>query len=426
MDTPAVYPATSSPVPIPPERAQSTATRENGWWSTSSWVTLIAGLLSSFTVSLVGEMPIGEAVLIAVAGWAGLCVVFNRAWPGPLIQRRFFWSLLAAQAVALAAYIASDLYRHSSSHDMARGWGRMIFLAIDVVAVAYLFGCARRNLVLLVLGQNLGDLANALIAGPLFGDMWKFGVGAPVTLLVFLVAPSLGPAAASLAAIGIGITHFTLDYRSYAGLCLLAGILTLLQVFSARVRLWLAPLVVVAAAAAVLWGYSQIQLGGRATRSDIERTAMVTAAIEAVETSPLVGHGSWFSNSDVYENFMIIRHEAAKEQHVGGFAHPNQTPDAMALHSQILVALAEGGLFGGAFFFVFGGGLIWAFRYTLFIQPWHRFAPLHLLLLLSALWSLLFSPFSGAQRVSIAMACGLILLLQTDAVAQTHANHVAE
>ena len=30
------------------------------------------------------------------------------------------------------------------------------------------------------------------------------------------------------------------------------------------------------------------------------------AAVEAIESSPVVGHGSWFSNSDVYDNFMRI------------------------------------------------------------------------------------------------------------------------
>jgi len=105
-----------------------------------------------------------------------------------------------------------------------------------------------------------------------------------------------------------------------------------------------------ATVAGVAWIYGETETATRATRSDIERTAMVTAALEAFESSPLIGHGSWFSNSDVYENFMVLRHEAALREHVGGFASPNQTPDAMALHSQLLVALAEGGLFGGAFF----------------------------------------------------------------------------
>ena len=385
------------------------------WWSMATCVSLLAGFFTPFTVSVVGEMPLGELVLIAAAGWAGLCVILNRTWPGPLLARPFLWSLLAAQAVALIAYVASDLYRHSSPHDMARGWGRMVFLAIDVIAVAYLFGCARRNLVALVLGMNLGSVASALLTGPMFGDMWKFGVGAPITFLLFVLAPLAGPLIAFLASIGIGVAHFVLDYRSYGALCFAAGMISLLQLATPRFRLWAAPLIVGATIAGIAWVYAETQTAGRATRSDIERTAMVTAALEAVESSPLIGHGSWFSNSDVYENFMVIRHEAAIQQHVGGFAAPNQTPDSMALHSQLLVALAEGGLFGGAFFFVFGAGLLGALGRSLFVQPWRRLALLETLLLLSALWHLLFSPFSGAHRVAIAMACGLILLLQAEA-----------
>src|SRR6185295_3107638 len=201
---------------------------------------------------------------------------------------------------------------------------------------------------------------------------------------------------------------------SYGVLCVLAGIFTLLQSATPRFRLWLAPFFVAAAIAGIASVYEQTQRGDRTTRSDIERTAMVTAAVQAIEESPLIGHGSWFSNSDVYENFMLLRHEAAKRQRVGGFAHPHQRPDTMALHSQILVALAEGGLFGGTFFLLFGAGLCWALGYTIFVQPWHRLALLQTLLLLSALWSLLFSPFSGAHRVAIAMACGLILLLRVE------------
>jgi len=51
------------------------------------------------------------------------------------------------------------------------------------------------------------------------------------------------------------------------------------------------------------------------------------------------------------------------------------------------------------------------------VQTWHRRALLEILVLLSALWNLLFSPFSGAHRVAIALACGLILLRQAEAEA---------
>ncbi|HWA08595.1 MAG TPA: O-antigen ligase family protein [Opitutaceae bacterium] len=379
--------------------------------STSAWVSFLAGALTAYTISVVGEMPVGEILLVAAAAWAVLCVVFNRAWPGPLLRRPGCRHLLAAQAVALVAYVVSDLYRHSAPRDMARGWARMVFLAIDVVAVAYLFGRSPRNFVIFLLGQCAGDFAHAIMPGPMFGDLWKFGVGAPLTCLVFLLAGRGGPKVAALAAFAIGAVHFRLDYRSYGGVCVLAGMLALLQACHPRFRVWLAPLALSVVAAALIVVYDRGREADRATRSEIERSAMVTAALEAVGESPLIGHGSWFSNSNVYENFMLIRHVAAKEARVGGFADPRRETDTMALHSQLLVALAEGGLFGGAFFLLFGAGLVRTLARLVFVQPWHALAPVATLVLLSALWNLLFSPFSGAHRVYIAVACGLILLL---------------
>jgi hypothetical protein len=385
------------------------------WLSPSAWTSFLAGFLTFFTISFVGKMPVGELVLMATAGWAVLCMVFNHTWPGRLLQSRFLWSLLIAQLIALGGYIFSDLYRHSFPLDMARGWSRMVFLAIDLVAIAYLFGCARRNFLIFVLGQCLGAVASALILGPLFGDMWKFGVGYPLTFLIFFIAPLAGPFATMLAAGAIGTVHFMLDYRSLGGLCLLIGMLTFLQIAPRRFRLWLAPLLMIAAVGAVFWVYGQTQGDNtRATRSDVERAAMITAALEAFEQSPLIGHGSWFSNTDVYDNFMVIRHAAAKQAHVGGFTDPNKEPGAIAVHSQILVALAEGGLFGGAFFFVYGAGLFQALYSMVFVHRWHRLTPFCTLILLSALWDLFCSPFSGPQSVSIAMVSGLIILVQMD------------
>jgi hypothetical protein len=215
-----------------------------------------------------------------------------------------------------------------------------------------------------------------------------------------------------LAALGMSYLHFRLDYRSFGGVCAVAGVLLFLKLLPPRSRLWLTPLILAVAALGIYSVYQRTQDGReRATRSDIERAAMVTAASEAVAESPFIGHGSWFSNSDVYENFMIIRHVAAKQARVGGFADPNRETDTMALHSQLLVALAEGGLFGGAFFLLFGGALLEALGRIAFVSPWHRLTPLAVLILLSAFWNLLFSPFSGAHRVYIAVACGLLLLL---------------
>jgi hypothetical protein len=403
-------------------------TEQGRWWSVSGLLSFLASASTAFTVSLVGEMPVGEFVLIAAAAWALLCLVVNHAPPGRLFQSRYFWALVVAQVVALVAYVASDFYRHSAPRDMARGWGRMVFLAVDVVAVTYLFSCSRRNFVWFLIGHAVGALASTALNGAMFGDFWKFGIATPITYGVFLLAPLGGAVVTAVSVAGLGLLHLDLDYRSMGGICLVAAVLVLLLRLPSRFRWWIAPLGLALAIAGIFHVYEQNQHGSRATRSDIERMAMVTAAKEAFQQSPFIGHGSWFSNSDVYDNFMLIRHEAAKQARVGGFAGANKEPGDEALHSQILVALAEGGLFGGAFFFVYGAGLFWALAYTVLVRPWRRMAPAQLLTLLLALWNLFFSPFSGAHRVYIALAVGLVLMLKVeaaDAAAETEPSEVA-
>ena len=385
------------------------------WSSPSAWISFLTGGLAAFTVKVGGDLPLGEILLLAVVAWVGLCVVVHQAVPGPLLRARLFLALLAAAGIALAGYIVSDLYRQSHPRDMARGWSRLIFLAIDLVGVAYLFGRSRRNFVTFVLGECAGSLASTALFGPLFGDYWKFGIGAPLTFLLFLLAPQAGPVAAGGTAAALGALHLVLGYRSLGGICLLAAALGLLQMTTRRSRPWLAPLGILAVAGAIGWIYAHARddHGERATRSDIERSAMMTAAADAFAQSPLIGQGSWFSNTDVYKHFLLLRQAAALRAHIGGFAEPDEDAGTTAVHSQILVSLAEGGLFGGAFFFAFGVALVRALYRIVFVDRWHRLTPLVTLLLLSTLWNLLFSPFSGAQRIYIAVAGGLMLLQAT-------------
>jgi len=372
-----------------------------------------AGILTAFTISIGGEMPLGEVVLTAIFIWIGFCALVTGSLPPELPRTRLFRILLVCQAVAFLAYIFSDLYRHSSVHDMGRGWARMVFLAIDVVSIAYLFGCTRLNLLVFLAGQLLGDALHAVALGALYGDLWKFGFGIPITYLVLFLAALIGRPALILAAFGMSAVHFALDFRSFGGICLLAGTATLLTLFPRRARAWLiGPALVIVAVGIGSYLYVHRTSQRRTSRSDLSRTSMLIAAYQGFRSSPLIGQGSWFSNSPVFGNFMAIRAEAAKEQHIGGFPEANEDPGTVAIHSQILVALAEGGIFGAAFFLAFGAALAVAIYRLIFLMEGNRFTGLYLLILLSSLFNWFLSPFSGAHRVYIAVACGLILYLQ--------------
>lgn len=413
-----MQPGPSSAISWPARETGFAAPAAAGWSGLSALGATTAGFLTAFTVSLVGEMPLGELVLLATAAWAALCAVVHHGLPGPLFRCRYLGVLLGCQLVALLAYAVADFYWSSSPRDMARGWGRLVFLTIDILAVTYLLGRSPRNFLWFLAGQLAGDLARFAFIGALFDDAWKFGYGIPLTYASVFLASCAGPIAVLMVAGGLGVLHFAMDFRSVGGICMLLAGAAALQALPRRLRLWALPCGAVATLAVATVLFNEVRqddaVQHRSSRSDVDRSAMIQAAAEAFLASPLIGHGSWFSRSDVYDNFTQIRTDLAKEAGVGGFVGPNEEPEDVALHSQILVALAEGGIFGGAFFFAYGAGLVWALWDQVMVRDWRRDRAVRVLLLLFAAWHLVMSPFSGAHRVYIAMAVGLIVLVHAE------------
>ncbi len=401
----------------PPEPVSALASRLAPLLRPSILLSLVAGLLTPFTVSLGGEMPVGELVLFAAAGWAFLIVALSHSWPGTLARDPVFLGLLVCQALALVAYVVSDVCRGSDPHDFIRGWARMVFLAIDLAAVAYLVGCSALNFVVLFVGIQLGEVLKVLHQGALFGDYWKFGYALPVTVGVLLVAGRVGLLASAAAAASLGVLHFLLDFRSLGMLCLVVSALLCVQAFPRAARAWIAPAGLACALllVGVIYAHTRSDREGqRATRSDVERSSMVLAALEAFRDSPLLGHGSWFSRTDVMDNFMVIREERARLAGVGGFAGSNDEEEGVTLHSQLLVTLAEGGLFGASFFIPYAIGLVWALREQVIVRAWEPLSALRHFVLTLGLFNVFLSPFSGAHRVGIALAAVLVVLVHRE------------
>jgi hypothetical protein len=371
---------------------------------------VLIGLTNAFTIRLVGLMPVSEIFLLAFAAYASLCLLLNRRLPAPLLANRFFGFLLVCQAIAFAGYLIADFYRDSAPGDAFRGWARMVFLAVDISSIGLLFGKSPRVFTAYLAGVVL-SASSVLFSVPLFGDYWKFGYGYPLTILVLILAPSMGGPATILAALGIGVAHYFMDYRSMALVCWLVAALALLNQFSARWRRGI--LIAGALSLAVIVPVIMTKMGGshssRHGRSNAERSAMIQAAAEAIVASPFFGHGSWFSRTNVMDEFVEIRTENARLAGVGGFDETKG--DNMAIHSQILVSMAEGGILGGAFFIAYGCTLLWALYVCTVVREWDYFSAGYLVILVSSSFALCFSPFSGSARVEIAATTGVVLLL---------------
>ncbi len=376
----------------------------------------LIGLLTQTSVNVIGNMPLAEFVVLAIMAVLVARGAIERRLPTEFFRMPLFWIFIVAQIIAFAAYVATDLYRGSSANDMIRGWSRMIFLGVDVIAITWLFGVQASCFVWSQVGLALGGVLAMVLDGAQFDAYWKFGFGGPVTIAVFLISPRFGRI------IGIGLIaalatlHLALDFRSMGGVCLLAAMLLCVQAIPRQMRALILVPAILGGTALTFWLNSRQQGDddGRGSRSNVERTAMLVAASEAVFESPFIGQGSWFSNSPVMENFQLLRSEGARLAGVHGYAVETEETN-IAIHSQLLVSIAEGGIFGGTFFILFGAMLVWSLWYCTVRRASDAKTPLCIFFLLNATWNLFFSPFSGAHRIGIAAGCGLILLLWREA-----------
>ncbi len=366
----------------------------------------VVGFATPFTIQTLGNFPIAEGILL-VAAIASLGIrAIRHRWPAGASGTRVFSILLVLQMVGLVAYIGSDLYRNSAEADYVRGWSRMAFVAIDLIGLAFLIGPSWRRFIVFVASWGLGQAASAIIFGPLFDDWWKFGFAETVTFLALIAVGRAGRLPAAILAVILGLLHIALEFRSLGLECLMVAV----ALYLIRLpRLWrvaaiFATLAVIGVALSGLFD-ERSQKGISKHVSDSERRAMMEVAAESFADSPLIGQGSWFSSTGMRRR-IEARYIQLSETFNG---YTQEQEHDLSVHSQLLTALAEGGLFGGSFFIAYGFLLMWAMAYCLRTTRPHQ--PIVLMILIEGLWNLAIAPFSGPARVQIALSAVLALML---------------
>jgi hypothetical protein len=321
-------------------------------------------------------------------------------------------------ALWLGGQVATDIFRATPLHDLERGWSKIIFTASNFVALYLVLESRARRLVLFGWGLAVGLALRYVLAPGSNGaaEPWKFGYGYSVTLAFVLFAcsgfaarrrfmPSGILAAASL----INLFH---DYRSLAGVCLLAAFYTAaadlrreersLVRFSVRRAFVLALLIAgVGFSFAGLYGHLassgalgvsaaqkyEAQAGGSLgvlTRGRPE----IFVSSRAVADSPLLGHGSWAKDPKYLQ------------RQIGDGAPPSPSTLAQGLiptHSFLMGAWVEAGLLGVPIW-------IWALSLAAGVLTRHygrggRFVPLTAFAAFALVWDVLFSPYGSFERL---------------------------
>lgn len=367
-------------------------------------VCALAGFLSGFTVSLVGQLPIGELVLMLVAPFMLFRLVGRRGWPARLQQLGWFKILLVLVGVMAAGYIGSDLYRGTTYMNAARGWARVFFLALDLVTIVFLINESWRRLYIFVFALYFARSVEAFAIGEVSAEWWKFGVGYTLTAVSLFALGGRGPIIQVVVALILSGINLALGARSLGGICLLTGGLLWLR-HARGVFKPLALLTATVATVVMFIAANRVFLENQDhVGSNIERQSMIETAAELFISSPLVGQGSWFTVKRIGE---LETRRARVDPSFRGYSE--EEARKISIHSQLLTGLAEAGILGGAFFLCLGALLLKTLVTLVNNSVPHRAFLFYLII--AGLWNLCMTPFSGVTRVELALAISACLLV---------------
>lgn len=366
----------------------------------------VVGLACGFTVQVVGQLPVGEILLLAICPWPVFRAVRMRGWRARIQQLRWYQMLLILAGVAELGYVISDLYRGTPASFEIRGWARVGLLAVDLVTIAYLIDRSWTRLWVFTTAFIFGTFINALILGPLFDRWWEFAIGAPVAAFGFFICawlPAFAPILVALIVTGLSLVF---GARSLAGIALLSSALFALRYARGILRPMAIAGMVIAMGAVLYAAQAVVQYDENKTNSNIERESMIETAAEEFASSPLIGQGTWYAASKMLRSVEEHREDLDPKFH----GYSEEEARTLSIHSQLLVTLAEGGILGGLFFIFYGGLICKTLRSLIRTPVPHRAFVIYMLV--DGLWNLCMSPFSGGARIDIVLViCACLLVI---------------
>lgn len=371
------------------------------------------GALGLLKIQFVGELYAAELLLLLAA----LLAVFSGG-ATRLLNQRLFWLFLVFLGMTLGGYVISDLIRESSPAQYLRGWARVAFLATDIFALTLLAARDPRNLWWFVLGLGVGGVVYLRLTGMPFA-MWKFGYGVPVMLAVACAGYWLPPRMAAAAMGTVGIYSILVDSRIQGAVCLMVAAVVWVRAAKLNMPLDRSGRLLRLGAAAglaflVFWGLlgsTEDQYSARRDASNFGRSVGIRVGLAAVGESPIIGWGSW---SDSRELVRLTREAIREESKSSGVEYYGPEGLIFGAHSQILQSWVEGGILGATFFAFFGFQLLRWLRYTVMTRPLDLYSPIFLTYLIYQFWHLIQSPLGQNQRMHVATAIVIMVILAAE------------
>jgi O-antigen ligase len=378
----------------------------------------ILGAAGVFSFNIVGALPGGEILLFPVLP----LLLLSRGRRAFSPQYLWFYILVAGW---LLGTLIADTYLGSPAVNRMKGIARVVFFALDFMALAILLNNRVRRMVVFALSIVTVMLSYVLLFRGQFALQWKFG-GASATIMLSLLAASHFYArrkhpvwiGISLVLAGLNLVY---AFRSQMVIVLLSTAL-ILPIFSERealqndrsrrtLKTFKLIALLIAAGASIYLANQAFKIGSERGLFDEEVAGKFQAqsngklgvlfggrpetlvAIQAIRDSPLLGHGSFATD----RHYLELRQDLQYEYGYSESDEPEEIGAPIPTHSHLTMAWVESGILGGTLWIYI---LVLTLRAILripFLRP--NLAPLYCYLLLNFVWDILYSPFGSINRL---------------------------
>ena len=396
----------------------------------ADFLALILGLTTSFTVRVVGDLPIAELILIPMLPM--MAVIHGKRGLRPILR-----TIMVLLGLWLFGQILTDIYRNVPAQKWMRGDAAIVFFAMDIMGLAILLSHNQRRKVLFFVGFAVGSilLTRFLPSEFALSYPWKFGYANGTITLVVLASSYFYSrrlyAIAALLIAGVAVVNLLENYRGPV-LGLLVAIALVFPVVPERLgrtrilpRAGTTMRVVVLAGLAIGAGWLAASLVSYVTSAGIigkEAQAKnenqskaglllggrpeILVSARAVADSPILGHGSWAQDYKYVEMLYDMETEydididlQELEQAAGGL---------IPSHSHLMAAWVWAGILGAVFWTCIFWLILKAIVWVSITRP--PLAPFYAWMFASILWDILFSPFALTRRLTE----GIMLVIAVD------------
>lgn len=391
----------------------------------------VVALSTSFSVRVVGDLPVSEILLIPMVP---VLVLFSKRRRGNPLLRNLYILL----GVWLVGQILTDLYRQTPAADWMRGDAAIIFFSLDITGLFFLLSENSRRKIVFVIGYVLGTFLVTRFAPSRSaqGEPWKFGYAGGTILLVVLLSCFFYRYHRYLVVgflyAGIILVNLVQNYRSPI-LNLLVSLVLVIPIIPERVgRLRLLPRrgsvmrVAVLAGTVMLGGWVASTLVHLATSAGYVTEDMqaknaeqasakggmllsgrpeILVSSRAVMDSPIIGHGSWAKDHRYEEMLSDMMVEQGLKANLEDVERGSQ--GLIPSHSHIMGAWVWAGILGAIFWVYLYWQVVRSIVRVTILRP--PLAPLYAYFLVEYSWDILFSPFGSTLRMYESLVIVIIL-----------------